>query len=446
MVDDNKTGKRIARTIALPALLVISLLTARLVMYSKTGRINIRLSAPIELNMSGLSVSLPSGNGWQCEEKWRFENSSFTIYSIFTSRLKSRTYAQCRYLLAGGTETPEERLGQNYYRIKVATSGQLTENDITVNWASANTNSGDEIILGICELADGRQLEIEILQGASELNTAHDIFEKIVKSIKFSDNGLLQAGARLISGIRDKGLDAVIGDLNKPQSSLFTIADSSNKIIGFAMDAIVLAKKDAGVTINAADYYYLRGTINNEQVGLFRGSDDLRQFVWRFEISSRTGKKGIEMTADSGTLNIRKLRTGSPFDRPAGSDTGSIELGETAVPEIVLEPVLTDALSGREKSFIIDLISSEGDITPVYIEIVPPSEGQTDSNSIKLEWLDGRGYRQQNYYDNSGNPFKKVLKQETTFTINSADVNEVAKLFPEHADIVSKKQPLINRE
>jgi hypothetical protein len=37
MVDENKTPKHIAKTIALPALLVISLLAARLVMHSKTG-------------------------------------------------------------------------------------------------------------------------------------------------------------------------------------------------------------------------------------------------------------------------------------------------------------------------------------------------------------------------------------------------------------------------
>ena len=69
MVDENKTGKYIAKTIALPALLVISLLAAQLVMQSKTV---IRMSAPIELYRSGLSVSMPSGNGWKCKEKWSF--------------------------------------------------------------------------------------------------------------------------------------------------------------------------------------------------------------------------------------------------------------------------------------------------------------------------------------------------------------------------------------
>ena len=125
MVDENKTEKYIAKTIALPALLVISLLTARLVMQSKTG---IRMSAPIELNRSGLSVSMPSGNGWKCKEKWSFEDSSFNISSIFAvSGLNDRAYAQCRYLLAAGEETPTERLDQEYSGTKLVTTGQSTQ-------------------------------------------------------------------------------------------------------------------------------------------------------------------------------------------------------------------------------------------------------------------------------------------------------------------------------
>jgi hypothetical protein len=444
MADDNKTTNHIARTIALPALLVISLLVAKLVMHSKTNKTNLRLSAPINLNRSGLSVSMPSGNGWQCEEKWSFENRSFNVSSIFASGLNERSYAQCRYLLASGEETPKERLGRDYSGIKLIVTGQLTEDNLTVNWASTNTNSGVEIILGVCELSDGRQLEIEILQGASELNPAKDIFEKIVKSIRFSDNGLLRAGTRLISNIRALGLDIAAGNSNKLPASMFTIADSYNKTIGFAMDAMVLVKKEADTTINAADYYYLRGTVTNEQVGFFRGSTDLRQFVWRVEMSSRTRKKGIEMTADSGKLTIRRLRTGSPFDKRTGSDTGECELGETAVPDIVLEPILTNALDSNEQAFIIDIITSEGDVIPVYLEKSPPPNGQTDSNSIRLEWLDGRSYWQQNYYDDSGNPTKKVLKQESTYTFNRTDANEIATIFPERADLVNGKKHLLD--
>ncbi|MGD0572683.1 MAG: hypothetical protein ABSB11_06645 [Sedimentisphaerales bacterium] len=442
MVDENKTGKYIAKTIALPALLVISLLTARLVMQSKTG---IRMSAPVELNRSGLSVSMPLGNGWKCKEKWSFEDSSFNISSIFAvSGLDDRSYAQCRYLLAAGEETPTERLDQEYSGKKLFTTGQSTQGCLTANWATINTDAGIEIILGVCELADGRQLEIEVLQIASEQNTAKDIFEKIFKSIRFSDNGLLRAGARLISDIRNEGLDTARD--NDSSVSFFTIADPHNKIIGFTMDAMALVRTDANTTINVADYYYLRGTIPDEQIGYFRGDANLRQFEWRVEASSRTGRKGIEMTADSDILMVRRLRAGSPFDKRTGKETGEYELGETAVPDIVLDPVLAKVLDINEQAVIIDIIRPDGAVMPVYIEKSPPAKDRTDSNSLRMEWLDGRNYWQQIYYDSSKKTTKTILGQETTYTLNISDANEITKLFPERANLVRDKSPILNRE
>jgi hypothetical protein len=446
MVDENETGKDIAKTIALPALLVISLLAARLVMQSRTG---IRMSAPIELNRSGLSVSMPSGNGWKCKEKWSFEDSNSIVNSIFAAGERNYvSYAQCRYLLTAGEEAPKERLDRKYSGTKLVATGQSTQGSLTANWA-INTDSGVEIILGVCELADGRQLEIEILQMASEQNTAKDIFEKIFKSIRFSDNGLLRAGARLISDIRNEGLDIAHG--NDSSVSFFTITDPHNKIIGFTMDAMALVRTDANTSINVADYYYLRGTVPDEQVSYFRGDTNLRQFNWRVEASSRTGRKGIEMTTDSGILTVSRLRAGSPLDKRTSKEKSEYKLGETAVPDIALDPILAKALDINEQSFIIDIIRPDGVVMPVYIEKSPPAKDRTgppkaDSNSVRLEWLDGRNYWQQIYYDSSKKATKTILGQETTYTLNVSDANEITKLFPERANLVHDKSPLLNRD
>jgi hypothetical protein len=445
MVDENKTPKHMAKTIALPALLVISLLVARLVMNSKTG---IRMSGLIELNRSGLSVSMPSGNGWKCEEKWSFENGSFNVSSIFVvSGLADRSYAQCRYLLAAGEETPKERLGQEYSGTKLIVTGQSTTDNLSINWATINTDSGIEIILGVCKLAEGRELEIEVLQSASEQSPAKDIFEKIVKSIRFSDNGLLEGGARLISDIRNEGLDITGNDdSGKHSSSFFTIADSHNKTIGFTMDAMALEKTDANTPLKAAEYYYLRGAAANEQVSFFRGSADLQQFIWRVETISGRGGNGLVMSADSGILSVHRLRTSSPFNKRTGKEKGEYELGETAMPDIVLEPILKKVMDINEQAVVIDIIRSDGIIMPVYIEKVSPAKDQTDSNSIRIEWLDGRNYRQQSYYDSSKKTVKIVLNQEITYTLNRTDANDIAKIFPERADLVGDKKQLLDRE
>jgi len=445
MVDENRTSKQIAKIIALPALLAISLLAARLVMQAKTG---IRMSAPIELNKSGLSVSMPSGNSWKSQDKWSFEDSSFVVSSSFSARsIADRSYAQCRYLLAGKEDTPKERLMQEYSQTKLVETGRITADNLAVNWASINTDSGIEIILGVCDLADGRQLEIEVLQPADEPGLAKEIFEKIAKSIRFSDNGLLRQGIRLIGEIRNEGPNIVPADgPGKQPTSLFTISDSHDKIIGFMMDVMVTAGADGEANINAADYYYLRGTVADEQVSYFRGTTDLRQFNWRVETISRRGPQGLEMSADTGVLTVRKLRSGSPFSRRTGKETGEYELGETAVPDIVLEPVFTKMLNSDSPAVIIDIIKSDGTIAPAYIEKIPGTKEQTDSNCIRMDWLDGRNFWQKIYYDDSKKPVKIVLTQENIYTFNRSDANEIASLFPERAALISGKKQLLDRE
>ena len=391
MVDENKTGKHIARTIAMSALLVISLLVARLVMHSKTG---LRMSAPIELSRSGLSLSMPSGNGWKCEEKWTYENNVFSASSILVAGgVTNQSYAQCRYLLATRAGTPQERLDEEHAEAKTTETGQITADQLTVNWASVNTEAGVEIILGVCELAAGRQLEIEVLQMAEEQGLAKQVFEKIVKSIRFSDNGFLQAGAQLLSEIRDERAKGVLaGDADGQTVSLFAVVDPRGRTIGFTMDAMAAIQTDANTTVNAADYYYLRGPVPDEQVSFFRGGADLRQFTWRVESKSRMGSKGLEMTADSGVLTVRRSLAGLAINRRTGKETGEYELSEAAVPDIILGPVLTKVLDSNGQAIIIDVIRSEGIITPAYVEKTPPAKGQTDSNSVRMEWLDGRGY------------------------------------------------------
>jgi hypothetical protein len=316
--------------------------------------------------------------------------------------------------------------------------------DIPVDWANVKTEAGFEIIVGVGELPGGRQLEIEVLLTAEEQGRAQQVFDKIVKSIRFSDNGLLQAGTRLISDIRNNGLDIARDD--DSSVSFFTIADSHNNIIGFTMDAMELVRTDANATINAADYYYLRGTVSDEQVSFLRGGADLQQFTWRVETSSRMGKKGVEMTADSGVLTVRTSRAGLSVNRRAGRETGEYELGETAVPDIILGPVLTRVLDSNEQAVIIDVIRSEGIITPAYVEKMPPAKGQTDSNSVRMEWLDERGYWQQTYYDSSKKAAKIILGQEIAYTLSPADANEIMRIFPERANLVRDKNQILDRK
>ena len=152
------------------------------------------------------------------------------------------------------------------------------------------------------------------------------------------------------------------------------------------------------------------------------------------------------MTADSGIMTVHKLRTGSPFDKRTGKEISEYELGEAAVPDIALDPILAKMLDINESAVIVDVVRPEGVVMPVYIEKSPPAKDLTDSNSVRMEWLDGRNYWEQIYYDSSKKIVKRIVGQEITYIINVSDVNEITKLFPERANLVRDKSPLLNRD
>lgn len=449
MVNGDKTKRYIAEKVALPAIFIISLLAAWLVVQLRSV---ILLSAPIELSRSGLSISMPSGNGWECEGKWMYDNDGFTVNSILvvgggtgpTARLRtmpsawlgiSRSYARCRYLLAARKDALQGRLRRLHAEGETIETGQTAAGQFVIDWARIKTSAGNEIYVGICGLPAGRQLEIEVFQTTGEQGLAKNIFERIVKGIQFSDNGFLQAGVQVVSEVRKAGLSDIAAE-NQPV--FFVISDSRKKAIGFTMDATTVSDTDVNAAIRAGNYYYVRGTIPDERVGLFRGDGTFEKFVWRVESRSEAGGRRIEMTADDGVLLVRK----------SGGSGLEVEyvLGEASVPDIVIEPVLRRMLDDGRTPIVVDLIGPDGIIMPIYVEKIKLTGQQVDGNSLRVEFLDGHGYWQQIYYDSSKEPVKTVLSQESTYTLNRADANQISKLFPERANLIRDAGRLIDRE
>ncbi|MCJ7730304.1 MAG: hypothetical protein MUO27_10575 [Sedimentisphaerales bacterium] len=453
MVADNKTGRYVAEKIALPAILVISLLAARLLVGLRSA---VRMSAPLEPSHSGLSVSMPSGNGWRCEEKWMYEDAGFTVSSAFSVAQSSRggikqAYAHCHYLLAPQRDTLQERISQEATDLggKVVETGQVAVGSLIVNWARIKTDAGErrtfEIIFGVCPLAAGRQLEIEVFQTEEEQGLAQQVFNKITKGIRFSDNGLLQAGAKVVSEVRGAGLSGILASDGRPVS-LFILADAHGRAIGFTMDAMAAAQTDMNTAVKAASYLYMRGPIADEQVEFFRGDGAFEQFTWRVESNSRAGSKGIEMVGQPGMLVIRHLTSTRSVESRANREESKYVLGGAAVPDIVIDPVLTKLLDSDAQAIVVDVIRSDGTITPVYVEKMAPTGGRADSNAVRVEWLDGRGLWQQVYYDSSKKVVRTILGRESTYTLNRADANEIAETFPERAYLVRDRSQLLDRE
>ncbi len=430
MFESDKSKRRTKERIALAVILVVSLGAAWLVVELRSV---IRFTSPIELSRSGLSISMPQGNGWRCDGKWTYDDDGYAVSSTFAVRAGSvRSYARCRYVLASEYRTAEEWFNEDAASIggRVVETGRNEVDKLVVDWAKIAGEGGLEMVSGVCELAGGRRLEIDVLQTGDQPGLARNIFERVVKSIRYKDNGFLPAGEQVVEEVRKAGAKE-FGDVNQPV--FFILSDSKGQAVGFTMDSMEIQANEEQA-LRAASYFYRRGLSAVEQAGYYYGGTSFEKFEWMFRQNSpRTGRVGIEMSVQSGVLTVRKsgiARKGKEY-----------MLGEAAVPDIILEPVLKQALESGAQEIIIDVVRPEGNIVPVYIEkVIGP-----DSNSLKLEVLDGSGYQQQVYYNNTAEPVKKVIEQQqTTYTLNLATAEQIAKAFPERADLVFRR--VLSRE
>jgi hypothetical protein len=199
MNDTQGTNKPGYDKIALLGLFVAALLMARFIVAYKS---RLLFSDPISLSQTGLSVSMPSGYGWQSEKKWKYQKNMFTISSLFPLGSNEPTaWANCRYLLSAETTTPQMRFEQKASEIDavVVEINQTQTDTFTIDWVRIDKPEVHfSIFFGTARLPDNRQLDIEVNQIAGDGELAERVFKRIIESLKFEDNQLLKTGAEII--------------------------------------------------------------------------------------------------------------------------------------------------------------------------------------------------------------------------------------------------------
>ena len=174
--------------IALLGLFVVALLIARLIVASKSALI---LSEPIILTRAGLSVSMPSGNGWKSEKQWNYhENAfSFSLSSSFAPGPgKPTAWAYCRYLLAAETTTPQMRFEQRASEVDgvIIKTDRMQIDALTIDWVHIQKpRTSFSFLFGTARLPNNHQLDIEVHQIMGDAEMAELAFKRILKSLNF---------------------------------------------------------------------------------------------------------------------------------------------------------------------------------------------------------------------------------------------------------------------
>jgi hypothetical protein len=123
-----ETRNRWADKIAFFGLFIAVLLIARFVVVLRSA---ILLSEPIELSCASLSVCIPTGNGWQSENRWKYQQNAFILDSFFNpGRGGAATVVSCQYLLAAMEITPNELFEERSPRL----AGQKLQKQAKSRW------------------------------------------------------------------------------------------------------------------------------------------------------------------------------------------------------------------------------------------------------------------------------------------------------------------------
>ena len=171
--------------IALLGLFAISLLTARFVVGLRS---TLLLSEPIPLQGAGLSVSVPTGNGWQSQEGWASDGSSFILSSGFSAGTAG---VICRYQPARGMAAPQMRFEQKARKYKglIVEIDQMVTDSLIFDRARVKGNESPlTAFLATTILPGDWLLDIEVYEITGDVELAEQAFNRVVESVKLEDS------------------------------------------------------------------------------------------------------------------------------------------------------------------------------------------------------------------------------------------------------------------
>jgi len=472
-----ETKSRWADKIAFFSLFIVVLLIASFIV---TLRSAIVLSEPIELNCAGLSVCIPTGAGWQGGKQWKYQQNTFTLDSFFTPSPGSvTTLVSCRYLLAAAKTTPEALFNEKTSEVdgaKISKTGKIeigrsaegpqNKSILTVDWADIKgSKTPFDTFFGVVQLPNNRRLDIEVYQDTEDVVSAEKIFKSVTESLKFTDNHLLEAGGKIVAEIKDKGLDSFPASAAKKQEqdrkSFFMIKDARGRTIGFTVEAIgpyfaerpqkgaVLESTPEVQNIQAWSFYYIRGRQEQEQITFFKSDNSFKEFVWKSETTGPVGRSGVEIVLDKdGIMTVK--------ESDLQAKEKDYQISPAAIPEVLGKFIFNQMLDSNRKEIFVDIIGADGKITPALVSRTEASHSTASQNRsggadvaqeaayvFEMKFLDSQGFSQQVYLDDKRQISRMLLQQESTYTLERTDAENILREFPEQGSYILQRKDKI---
>ena len=112
----------------------------------------------------------------------------------------------------------------------------------------------------------------------------------------------------------------------------------------------------------------------------------------------------------------------------------------TMIPEIFIEPLLSQMLQDDINEIIIDIINSDGSIIPVYISYTEADEGIAENSdaiyAFRIDFMSEQDFSEYVYLDQQKQISRIILHQNQQYVLEKTSLENIAEAFPERADII----------
>jgi hypothetical protein len=435
---DTKKLKRIGLDkIAFLVLLIAGLICAKLIVSSRSS---FKLSKPVELNGTGLSVSIPAGGGFMpTSEGFSYLDNEFRLGCILQTGRNAALSVHWRYFILPLEQTASEKFIADANSINGVIESSQTKQFGQFSFEYARIVAEKKAIVLLCgttRLPDGRTLTLEIIQKGRDFNIADKIFNSAIESVSFKAENLLADGINFLSSFKQKKLAGIIG--KKTEQNYYYIQDFTDKKLGFATDAAGIRPDGKNNSIVAASLYFLHsGRIAYAEQDFFAGEPNMHTFKWANRQSdlliNREIPTSIELDA-KGMVAVQKKDSLQNFT-----------LSPSMLPEILFDPAVEDFLHSDFNSVMIDMILSDGRIKPAIIKKADPN-GHPQSKAAfaaEVEFFGPGAGNQTVYFDSSSRILLSEVHGSFSYRMQRTEKEKLAADFPQWVEKIEQIEQYI---
>ncbi|MCD6175048.1 MAG: hypothetical protein J7K65_04680 [Planctomycetes bacterium] len=360
--------------VVLLAIFMLGLLTAGLIVKL---RARIVPSDLISLPGSGLSVSMPTGSGWERTAAWQYEEAenSMMLIGQFGDPGRGGMAVRWRYLFSTPAGSERELLEQKARKIGAAIQSfdMIGSQECPMVYARMllPQTPREEIYLGIMRLDANRSVELLVRSYGFGGFHGENVLESVAGSIQYHPLQESADGRALM----DEFLQTQANRLASrplPDES-FLIKDATGKNLG---------------------YYHARHSVSNDN-GQSRFRMQIRQFeynalelkseLWFDPLGKDTRWKTDLIIPQAGRPVVYEIGADESGSLSVKCDAGEIKTfpaDQFFLPEPLLSELAYVFLQSEYSGVIVDVLAARGQLVPVYLTKLSPEKAKAKSEAV----------------------------------------------------------------